>query len=78
MQESNDIKELLTAIRDAQREQLAEYKQVAERSLKLQEQAVKRQEQLGNLYRRVLVFGSLLILFIIALILYLLGKYMWR
>jgi CHASE3 domain sensor protein len=74
MQESNEIKELLTEIRDGQREHLAEYKRVAQRSLELQQQAVMRQEKIGRLYKSMVIFGSLLIVFIIGLIIYLLGK----
>jgi len=72
MQESNEIKELLTEIRDAQREHLAEYKNVTGRSLELQERAVKRQEQLAKTYRIALVVSAILITGIVALILYLL------
>jgi hypothetical protein len=74
MQESREIKELLAEIRDGQKEHLAEYKRVAERSLELQQQAVARQERIGKLYKRMVIFGSLLIVFIIVLIVYLLGK----
>ncbi|HZE71977.1 MAG TPA: hypothetical protein VE135_20900 [Pyrinomonadaceae bacterium] len=74
MQESNEIKQLLTEIRDLQRESLGEYKKVTQRSLELQQQAVTRQEQLGRLYRRVVLAGSLLIMAIVILLVYLLGK----
>jgi hypothetical protein len=74
MQESQEIKELLKEIRDGQKEHLAEYRRVAERSLELQQQAVARQEKIGKLYKRMVVFGSLLIIFIIVLIVYLLDK----
>lgn len=74
MPESGEIKELLTEIRDGQREQLEEYKRVTGRSLELQQKAVDRQEQIGKLYVRMVIFGSLLIVFIIGLIIYLLGK----
>lgn len=50
MEESEKLK-LLTEIRDAQREHLAEYRRVAEESLALQKQAVARQEQIAKLYR---------------------------
>ena len=73
MQESEEIKKLLVELRDVQREHLAEYRRVTERSLALQQQAVTRQEQLGTLYRRVVLGGALLIAGIILLIIYLLG-----
>ena len=74
MRESEEMRELLTELRDVQREHLEEYRKVTRRSLELQERAVARQEQLGKLYRRVLVAGAALIAFIIFLILYLLGR----
>ena len=61
MEESDELK-LLTEIRDAQREHLAEYRKVAQESLALQKQAVARQEQVVKLYRRVVVAGSAVIL----------------
>ena len=74
MAEPEEIATLLTEIRDAQREQLAEYKRVTGRSLELQEKAVARQEQMALFYRRVAIFALLVIAFIIVLIVYLLGK----
>jgi len=74
MAEPEEIATLLTEIRDAQREQLAEYKRVIGRSLELQEKAVARQEQMALFYRRVAIFALLVIAFIIVLIVYLLGK----
>ncbi len=74
MNESDDIKTLLIEIRDAQREHLEEYRTASQRALELQTKAVERQEQIGNLYKRMVVFGLLLITFIVILIFYLLGK----
>jgi CHASE3 domain sensor protein len=74
MQESDEIKKLLGEIRDAQLEQLKEYRKVTQRSLELQQQAVTRQEQMSRLYRLMVIAGSGLIIFIIILIFYLLGK----
>jgi len=74
MSELDEIKGLLTEIRDDQHEHLAEYKRVTKRSLELQEQAVARQEKIGRIYIRMVIFGSLVIVFVIALIVYLLGK----
>ena len=74
MQDSEEIKKLLIEIRDAQLEQLAEYRRVTLRSLELQQQAVTRQEQLGTLYRRVVLAGGLLIIAIVLVIVYLLGR----
>lgn len=76
MAESNEIKELLTEIRDQQREQLAEYRQVTQRSLELQQQAVTRQKQLGNLYRGVVVAGAVLILLMVLLLVYIMRRFL--
>jgi hypothetical protein len=74
MRESDEIKRLLEELRDVQREHLAEYRRVTQRSLELQQQAVTRQEQLGRLYRRVLVAAGVLVIFIVGIIVYLLGR----
>jgi cytochrome c-type biogenesis protein CcmH/NrfG len=71
----DEIRELLRDIRDAQREQLAEYRRVAERSLELQQRAVARQEQIGHLSRRVLLGGGIVMVFLLALLVYLLAKW---
>jgi hypothetical protein len=46
-QERDEIQKLLREIRDTQREHLAEYRQVTQRSLELQQRAVARQEQIA-------------------------------
>jgi CHASE3 domain sensor protein len=73
--ENDDIRQLLREIRDAQREQLAEYRRVTERSLALQQRAVARQEQLGHLYRRLLVAGGSIVLLLLVLLVYLMMKW---
>ena len=72
MQDSDEIKKILSEIRDAQLEQLAEYRNVTQRSLELQQQAVNRQEKMSKLYRVVVLAGSVLIVRLILLLLYLL------
>ena len=47
----DEIRQLLKEIRDVQREHLAEYRQVTERSLDLQQRAVARQEQMAYISR---------------------------
>ena len=74
MQDSDEIKKILSEIRDAQLEQLAEYRKVTQRSLELQQRAVTRQEQLGRLYKIVVLVGTLLIVPLIILLVYLLGR----
>jgi hypothetical protein len=70
--QDEEIRQLLREIRDAQREQLAEYRRVTERSLELQQRAVGRQEQLGHLYRRLLVAGGTVVAILLALLVYIL------
>jgi len=74
MQNSDEITRILVEIRDAQLEQLAEYRKVTQKSLELQQRAVNRQEQLGRLYRIVVLVGTLLIIPLIILLVYLLGR----
>jgi CHASE3 domain sensor protein len=52
---------LLLEIRDIQREHLEEYRRVTQESLELSRRAVRRQEQLGRLYQRVVVVGALVL-----------------
>lgn len=65
---------LLTEIRDAQLEHLAEYRKVTQESLALQKQAVTRQEQIAKLYRRVVVAGGVLILLLLIFLFYFLSR----
>lgn len=74
MQESDEIKQLLGEIRDQQREYLAEYRKVTQRSLDMQQQAVNRQEKIGRLYQLVVIAGAILVVIIVMLIVYLMGK----
>ena len=76
MPESDEVKELLTEIRDLQREQLANYQKVTQRSLELQQQAVTRQEQLGKLYKKVVLAGSILVLLLVLLLVYIIRRYL--
>jgi ferric-dicitrate binding protein FerR (iron transport regulator) len=68
-------RKLLEEIRDAQREHLAEYRSVTRQSLDLQKQAVARQEQLGNMYRRVIAVGGVASLVLVILLVYLLMRW---
>jgi len=61
MECDDETRRLLGEIRDAQREQLAEYRRVTERSLELQQRAGTRQEQIGHLYRRLMLVGGVLV-----------------
>jgi ferric-dicitrate binding protein FerR (iron transport regulator) len=73
--DSDEIRQLLKEIRDTQREHLAEYRRVTERSLELQQRAVARQEQIANVYRRLLIVGGGLVAALLALLVYLLVRW---
>jgi CHASE3 domain sensor protein len=73
--DSDEIGQLLKEIRDTQREHLAEYRRVTERSLELQQRAVARQEQMANVYRRLLIVGGGLVAALLALLVYLLVRW---
>jgi CHASE3 domain sensor protein len=75
MDSENEIRQLLKDIRDAQREHLAEYRRVTERSLELRQRAVARQEQMGNMYRRLLIVGGGLVAILLVLLVYLLARW---
>jgi hypothetical protein len=53
-----DFIHLLVEIRDLQREHLEEYRRVTQESLELSRKAVRRQEQIGRLYQRVVAVGA--------------------
>jgi len=73
----DEVRQLLREIRDVQREQLAEYRRVTERSLELQQRAVARQEQFGRLYRRITAVTGVVIVFVLVLLIFTLTKW-WR
>jgi CHASE3 domain sensor protein len=75
MDGGDEIRQLLREIRDAQREQLAEYRRVTEHSLQLQQRAVAREEQFGHLYRRMILVGGVLVAGLLFLLVYLLAKW---
>jgi hypothetical protein len=71
MEPSDEMIALLKEIRDAQREQIAEYKAATQRSIELQQRAVSRAENIGKVYRVALMISAILIVGIIILIAYL-------
>jgi hypothetical protein len=75
MQPSDEIRQLLIEIRDAQREHLAEYKRVTQRTLELQEEAVSRQAHFGRLYQRVLIVAAFLLVCVGVFLVYHLGGF---
>jgi len=75
MTSEEELRRLLTEIRDIQRDHLAEYRRVTERSLDLQQRAVGRQEQMVQVYRRLLVIGGGMVAILLMLLVYLLAKW---
>jgi ferric-dicitrate binding protein FerR (iron transport regulator) len=81
MEADDRTHELLQEIRDAQREHLAEYRRVTRQSLELQQRVVDRQEQIGLIYKRIVVLGGILVAALLSLLLYLLvhwSRYLFR
>jgi len=75
METGEDVRGLLTEIRDLEREHLKEYKRVSEEILSLQKSAVSRQELFGRVYRRMVLFGAVLMVALLVLLVYLLAKW---
>ena len=71
----DETRKLLEEIRDAQRDHLAEYRRVTQQSLELQKQAVKRQEQMAEMYRGVIGVGGVAALALLVLLIYLLVRW---
>lgn len=81
MKDDERTQQLLQEIRDAQREQLAEYRRVAQQSLDLQQRAAARQEQATLLYKRIVAVGGVLVTVLFGLLVYLLvhwSHYLFR
>jgi hypothetical protein len=66
------IVELLTELRDGQREQLARYVDVTERSLAAQQTSIQLQRRIGRLYRIVVAVAALIVAGMLAYFLHLL------
>ena len=73
--DTDEIGRLLKESLDTQREHLAEYRRVTERSLDLQQRAVARQEQMVQVYRKLLIIGGGLVSILMMLLVYLLVRY---
>lgn len=71
MDRDGEIRRLVRDLCDVQREQLAESRRAAERSLELQERAIAQQEQLRRLYRRLVLVGGSLVAVLLAVFVYL-------
>ena len=75
MDPNERLLKLLEEIRDSSREQVALYRQVTEQSLELQRKAVERQEKFAGVYRRVLFFGGIMVVALLALLMALLWRW---
>lgn len=75
MEADNHTKQLLEEIRDVQREHLAEYRLVTQRSLELQQRALARQEQVSLIYKRIVLIGGVLVAVLLSLLGYLLLRW---
>jgi len=75
MDGGEDIRRLLTEIRDTQREHLAEYRKVAERSLEMQQSALARHDQVRGAYRRVGLFVAIAIAALLVLLVMILMRW---
>jgi CHASE3 domain sensor protein len=73
--DTDEIGRLLKESLDTQREHLSEYRRVTERSLDLQQRAVARQEQMVQVYRKLLIIGGGLVSILLMLLVYLLIRY---
>jgi hypothetical protein len=72
MESTDRTHQLLEEIRDLQRESLTEYRKVTQQSLEMQSRAVRRQEEIGGIYKRMLTVGVLIIVPLLVLLAYLL------
>ena len=75
MEGGEEVRRLLTEIRDLQREHLAEYRKVSAEILELQKGAVGRQEVFGRVYRRVVLLGGMVAFALLILLVYLLARW---
>ena len=75
MTDDERAQRLLEEIRDVQKESLAEYRRVTQQSLDMQRQAMTRQQQIVQLYRRVLLVGVVIVAPLLVLLLYLLSRW---
>jgi len=75
MEADDHTQRLLEEICDVQREHLAEYRRVTQQLLELQQRAVARQEQVGVIYKRIVLIGGVMIAALLTLLMYLLVRW---
>jgi len=71
MDGDDDLRQLFRELLDTQREQLAESRSAAERSLELQQRAIAQQDEVRRLYRRLVLVGGSLVAVLLALLIFL-------
>ena len=74
MEASERIIQLLEEIRDIQKAWVEESRRKVDRSLQVQDEALRRQAEFQRLYRRVIAAGAVLVLLAIAALCYLWNK----
>jgi CHASE3 domain sensor protein len=72
MESDDRVVKLLEEIRDDQRVMMEEYSRIANQALGLQDKAVGGQESLGRLYKVVVAVGTVIVIVIIGVIVWLL------
>ena len=75
MADDERLHRLLEEIRDVEKESLAEYRRVTQQSLELQRQATARQQQMVQVYRRVLLIGIPITVPLLVLLMFLLLRW---
>ena len=75
MDEAEDTRKILSDIRDLERQHLEEYRRISQEILNLQKNAVERQALIGGVYKRVVAFGGLMVVALLALLVFLLAKW---
>ena len=66
---ADEVTQLLTEIRDLQREQIAEYRRVVEQSLELQRLSVARQAKMLRMYVGALCVCAVLLIYLFGFVL---------
>jgi cytochrome c-type biogenesis protein CcmH/NrfG len=75
MEADDNTEKLLEEIRDVQREHLAEYRRVTQQLLDMQQRVVARQEQVGAIYKRIVLIGGVPVAALLTLLVYLLVRW---
>jgi len=74
MNPTNDMLQVLTEIRDLQKDHLEEFRKLSARSIESQEENKQRVLVIFRLYKRALVVGGIVFIGLIALLVWLMAK----